>query len=392
MAEIHRLLRDMESDRVERKESVTDKDKIQQVICAFANDLPDHKQAGYLLIGVDDKGMLAGPPITDEVLRSLAALRDSGNILPMPRMNVERVDVEGRSVAVVQVFPSDSPPVRFHGQVWIRVGPRRAIATREEERRLTERGIAGVHTFDRSPCIGAKTDDLLADVFTTEYLPSAVSRNTIAENQRTIEEQMTSLRLLDLRLGIPTHAGILFVGRNPLQFIPGAYDQFVRFDGKTLADSVQDHKDLTGNLITQLRQLDDLLPLQIRTARAPGVGLQHEDGPDYPLAAIRELTLNAIMHRSYEATNSPVRINWFSDRVEIQNPGGLFGHVTPANFRTTSDYRNPVIAEGMKALGYVERFGTGIARAQAALIANGNREAQFVFEPTHVLVTIWGRE
>ena len=55
-----------------------------------------------------------------------------------------------------------------------------------------------------------------------------------------------------------------------------------------------------------------------------------------------------------------MRINWFVDRVEVQNPGGLYGQVTPENFERISDYRNPVLAEAMKALGYVERFGTGI--------------------------------
>jgi ATP-dependent DNA helicase RecG len=137
--------------------------------------------------------------------------------------------------------------------------------------------------------------------------------------------------------------------------------------------------------------LDNLLPLQIRTARTPGNGLQHQQVPDYPLLAIRELALNAVMHRTYQGTNAPVRINWFSDRVEIQSPGGLYGHVTRDNYQNTSDYRNPVIAEAMKAMGYVEGFGTGIARAQAALKKNGNREAQFTFEATHVLVTVWGR-
>jgi len=74
--------------------------------------------------------------------------------------------------------------------------------------------------------------------------------------------------------------------------------------------------------------------------------------------------LNAIMHRTYEGTNSPVRINWFEDRVEILRPGGLYGQVTPQNYEPGQRLPQPVVAEGMKALGYVERFGTGIARAK----------------------------
>jgi len=184
---------------------------------------------------------------------------------------------------------------------------------------------------------------------------------------------------------------MLLFGTDPLDFMPGAYVQFVRFDGDTLADTIQDEKEISGNLLTQLLQLDNLLPLQIRSARVPGAGLEHQDRPDYPRVAIRELALNAVMHRTYEATNAPVRINWFAGRVEIQNPGGLFGQVTPENYEHVSDYRNPVLAEAMKILGYVERFGTGIARANAALRANGNLPAEFIFEGTHVLVTIRAR-
>jgi ATP-dependent DNA helicase RecG len=165
----------------------------------------------------------------------------------------------------------------------------------------------------------------------------------------------------------------------------------VRFDGETLADPVQDSKQLVGHLLRQLEQLDSLLPIQIRNPRVPAGGLRFEDQPDYPLLAIRELVLNALVHRTYEGTNAPVRLYWFQDHVEVQNPGGLYGQVTPENYQWVSDYRNPVLAEVLKVLGYVERFGTGIARANAALKSNGNPPAEFQFAPTHVRVTVKAR-
>lgn len=341
---------------------------------------------------MNDAGKPTALPITDELLRTLADMRSDGNILPIPSLTVQKVVLQGAPVAVVEVHPSDSPPVRFKGQVWIRVGPRRAIATAEEERRLTERQVAGTLTFDRRPCAGATLDDLLLESFRTDYLQKVVDPGVIAENNRTVEEQLASLRFFDLSRRVPTHAGLLVFGKDPLQFLPGAYIQFVRFDGVTLADAIQDEKQITGNLLTQLLQLDNLLPLQIHTARVPPAGLQAglrlEDQPDYPRFAVREIALNAAMHRTYEGSNAPVRINWFADRVEIQNPGGLYGQVTPENYERVTDYRNPVIAEAMKVLGYVDRFGTGIARAKTVLRANGNPPPAFAFEPTHVLVTL----
>ena len=111
---------------------------------------------------------------------------------------------------------------------------------------------------------------------------------------------------------------------------------------------------------------------------------------DYPPVAVRELLLNAIMHRSYES-NAPVRFNWFDDRIEFQNPGGLYGMASPENFPRQTDYRNPVVAGAMATLGYVNAFGRGVIRAQDALRRNGNPPAEFTFEPSHVLATIRGK-
>ncbi len=117
--------------------------------------------------------------------------------------------------------------------------------------------------------------------------------------------------------------------------------------------------------------------------RAPGfliVGINEEGIPS-------ELLANAIMHRNYDS-NTPIRFYWFADRLEIQSPGGLYGEVTPQNYLTHNSYRNPIIAEAMKALGYVNRFGYGISRAQRLLDENGNPAAEFAFAPNSVGVTV----
>jgi len=82
------------------------------------------------------------------------------------------------------------------------------------------------------------------------------------------------------------------------------------------------------------------------------------------------------MHRNYES-NSPIYIYEFRDRIEIVNPGGLYGDVNPGNFPNASDYRNVVIAEAMKKLGYVNRFNYGIKRAINELVKSGNGEPEF---------------
>jgi ATP-dependent DNA helicase RecG len=112
--------------------------------------------------------------------------------------------------------------------------------------------------------------------------------------------------------------------------------------------------------------------------------------PDYPLEALKQLVRNAIMHRNYESTNAPTRINWFSDRIEIINPGGPYGQSTIENFGRPgiTDYRNPHIAEALHTLGFVQRFGVGIAIARKQLLDNGNPSLEFEVDRSHVLAIV----
>jgi ATP-dependent DNA helicase RecG len=114
----------------------------------------------------------------------------------------------------------------------------------------------------------------------------------------------------------------------------------------------------------------------------------------YPTPALQQLIRNAVLHRTYEGTNSPIRVTWFNDRIEISNPGGPYGVVTANSFGRpgVTDYRNPVLAEAMKTLGFVNRFGVGIQTARHALAQNGNPDLEFTIEPNWVLATVRRRQ
>jgi ATP-dependent DNA helicase RecG len=387
--ELSVLLNDLESDRVERKASISDSKKIRQAICAFANDLPNHQQPGVLFIGVNDNGTCANLPITDDLLLNLASIRSDGKILPFPVLQISKMTIEGCELAIAIVEPSDAPPVRFDGRAWVRVGPRRATATSEEERRLNEKRRSRDLPFDLHPFISASIDDLDLDLFQREYLTSALAPDVLDENQRSLLHKLISLRFATPEPDShPTSLGILVSGKEPRQFIPGFYIQFVRFAGTELTDPIRDQKDIDSSLVDLLRYLDEVLQANISTAAditAQPTEIKH---PDYPIVALQQLVRNAVMHRSYEATNAPVRVYWFDDRIEIQNPGGLFGQVTRENFGRVTDYRNPHLAEAMKNLGYVQRFGIGIPTAQKELHKNGNPLAEFTIDDAYFLVVV----
>ncbi len=388
--QLEELYSDLESDRVERKESAADMQRIRQAICALSNDMVGHGQTGVIFVGVQDDGSCAGLDITDQLLLNLTAIRSNGQILPMPVMSVEKKTLSGCEVAVIQVEPSYYPPIRFNGRTWIRVGPRRDTATAEEERRLNERRAAHNLPWDLQPINVANITDLDIDFFHRTYLPSAIATEVLEQNGRTVEQQLASLRFVIGPDDSPTIVGLLALGKSPADYIPGGYVQFVRFDGTELTDDIIDQKDIHGPLSQILSELDGILNANIRIGTNIVEQAKEVRTPDYPVAALQQLARNAIMHRDYQTSNAPTRVYWFKDRIEIQNPGGPYGQVTVENFGQPgiTDYRNPNVAEVMKTLGFVQRFGVGISVAKQQLADNGNPEPEFEIQPNHILVTV----
>ena len=241
--------------------------------------------------------------------------------------------------------------------------------------------------FDLRPAYSATVADLDLDFVKNNYLPKAVSAEALAENRRTLEEQMRSLRLLSG--DDPTNGAVLAFGRDPQWAVPGAYVQFVRFDGDGITDPIRTSERITGRLNDVLSGIDQLLRFNIQTRLDVVSGPREERFPDYPVEALRQLAYNAIMHRSYEGTHAPARLYWFTDRVWIESPGGLYGRVTRETLLDgATDYRNGLIAEIMRNLGFAQHFGLGIPLAREALAANGNPEPEFDVQHTWVRVTI----
>lgn len=371
------LLADLESDFIERTTS-TRESKLGPAVCALSNDFPNHKQPGYILLGVDDNGKIAGMQWHDDDLQAIGNIKSNGNVLPQPSMVVSPVFKfpEGE-VVVIQVTPSSYPPVRYDGRCWIRIGPRRDKATIEEEKILIERRASHAKTYDMVPALGARIEDLQIEYFKTTYLPAAIDKETLEENGRSLAQQLASLRFYDAKEQCPTHAGIILFGTQPLFYLPGAYIQYVRFEGVDMSTEVLFEKKFSGPLITLLQSIDDFVKhIIIRERPVKNNSFKEDIIRNYPFWAMRELLMNAIMHRNYES-NSPIYVYEFSNRLEIINPGGLYGDVNAQNFPNASDYRNVVLAEAMKVLGYVNRFNFGVKRAVDELVKNGNGTPQF---------------
>ena len=378
--EIQNLLKSTETARVERTVSTGNMDKFSEAICAFSNDVSGSGKPGYLILGAHDNGDLSGLKVTDDLFKKIAGIRSDGNILPIPVMNVEKVEYPEGDLLVVEVMPSMFPPVKYRGRTFIRIGPRRDIATEAEERMLIERRTSYMASWDSMPCLGTTLDDLDITLFNQQYLPLAIPQEVRSMDNRDVTEQMASLRLYDKTHNCPTNAAILLFGKNPTYFFPGAYIQHVQFAGADNASDIVNENVFSGNLMTMLPRLKTFVETALVAKRPmPISALQEVMKSNYPEWAVRELLMNTVMHRDYQS-NTPTKLYVYADRMEITNPGGLYGNARPENFPTVNDYRNPVLAEALKVLGYVNKYNRGISRVQSELRENGNGTPDFVID------------
>lgn len=387
--DLERLLADLESDLVERKESLAGDapTKAREAICGFANDLPDHQRPGVLFVGARDDGSPSGVAITDELLRQLADMKTDGNTLPPPTLTVSKRVLRGAEMAVVTVQPADSPPVKFKGRVHIRIGPRRGNATAQDERILSEKRRYRDIPFDVQPVPSSTLRDLNERFFEAEYLPSAFAADVLTANARSYQQQLAATKLVaSADDPTPTVLGLLVLGISPRDYLPGAYIQFLRIAGTGLADPVIDDQVIDGTVSEVLRRVDEKMAAHNRVAVDFTSSSTEKRLHDYAPAALQQIVRNAVMHRAYEATNAPIHVYWFDDRIEITSPGGPYGAVTEETFGQPGvvDYRNPNLAEALRVLGFVQRFGVGIATARRELDRNGNPVPVFEVTPGRV--------
>jgi len=181
---------------------------------------------------------------------------------------------------------------------------------------------------------------------------------------------------------------MLLLGLDLRFWIAGAYIQFIRVQGETLTTPILDQREFSGSVLDQLREIETLVSLH--NLRPMSLTEEvHEAKEEYPIEALRQLIRNGVLHRRYDGGNSPLRVTWFFDRVEIISPGGAFG-IPPERFGEPgfTSYRNPVLAEGLKAFGFVERFGFGIQIAKEVLERNGHPPLELRFEGDFAFVCI----
>ena len=328
--------------------------------------------------GGPDDGRPTGADIGDGLLHRLAAIGTDGDIVPPPTIEVSRLRIAAREVAVVTVHPSEAPPVRYGGQVWVRTGPRRALASAQDERILKDRRRHRDAPADTRPVRTATLSDLG---------PAPLGPGAPDAGEPILRERLASAGfIVSAADPTPTVAGVVVLGKRPPDHLPGAYIRFLRIAGTDLAGDIRADERCEGPLTAMLGRLDDKLTEHNRTASDAGMDSSEDRRPPHTLLALRQLIHNAVMHREYESATAPVcpvRVVWFDDRVEITSPGTPFGLVTPETFgqpgAVTAGTRPSPRPCGR--LIWPKATGVGLPRARKELRANGQEDPNSISNP-----------
>jgi len=377
------LLRDGEGPTLEFKRSTGELKEGMLTLCAFLNG-----SGGIVLFGVRPDGQPEGQQVSDQTLRDIAQALD--RFEPPVNLLVERLSVDkGREILILRVEGiSDSIPFTFDGRPYERVGSTtRKMSQKTYEKLLLERGHAK-RRWENLPAEGLALKDLdRKEILRTREL--AIQQNRISPaTSRDIGEILDRLGLR--RNGVLTQAAQVLYGKQFISNYPQCLLKMGRFRGTEITGPIVDNRQERMNAFAMVREgmafLERTMPLG---ARFPEGKIFREDRFPVPLGALREILLNAVMHRDYSHYGGHVAIVVFDDKIEIQSYGRLPFGVTVEQLSRPhrSELRNPFIAEAFHQTGAVEVWGRGTNRVIAECRAHGIAPPSFEERAGWLVVT-----
>jgi len=343
-----------ESSSIEFKREIPKNDQIIKTVIGFCN-----QNGGKLIIGVDNDGTICG--VSEQEINKLLEYLDQSiykAIIPpiIPQIYAQRIG--DKTVLIIEVSSGANKPyyVKSEGLekgTYIRLGrsTMHANADTIEELKWRSRGLS----YDMMPVYHATLKDLDTDKF-NEFL-------TLRKNNRKGEKNLTDL-LLSYNLithehahTYPTVAGVLLFGKNPQHFFSEAFIICSHFSGIEGRKAIAS-RDCAGTLLEQFNDAYDFVLSRLNvsfTIKGP----RRTERREIPEVALREILINAIVHRNYHI-NAPIKIAIYENRIEIFSPGTFPGLLDVHNLKMGITYiRNKAITKIFREAGYMEKLGTG---------------------------------
>jgi predicted HTH transcriptional regulator len=254
---------------------------------------------------------------------------------------------------------------------------------------LEQSGKLRTGPFDAAACASATIGDLSEDKV-RQFLRIARQERQFALDENTsMEKALAHLNLLDH--GQPNHAAILLFGREPQRFMVTSEVKCLHFHGTEVRKPIPSYQIYKGTVFDLVDQSVDFVLSKV--ARSVGTRERSAQAPvayELPELAVREAIVNAIAHRDY-SSNASVQVMLFADRLEVWNPGELPPSLSMERLRKphASIPRNPLIADPLFLVRYVEKAGTGILDAISLCREAGLPEPEFRQDGGQFVMTLW---
>ena len=363
-----------ENQNIEWK--VSWRDEYLKWICGFAN-----AQGGRLVIGKDDKGKAVGLSDAEKLLEDLPnKIRDLLGIM----VDVNLKSSRGKDYLEIDVEPYPSA-ISFRGRYYTRSGSTKQELTGAalEAFLLRKRGLH----WDGIPVPHVSVSDLDDSAF--KYFKTAAAKSGRMDAAVLNDTNKTITDNLQLRQGkFLKNAAVLLFHENPEQFVPGAYVKvgFFRTDSDL---AYQD--EVHGNLFLQAERTLDLLLTKYMKAYISYEGRTRIERFLFPRDALREVLLNALVHRDY-TTGAPIQIRVYEDQIRFGNDGQLPEGWTVKQLleKHRSQPHNPLIAGAFFRTGDIESWGRGIDKIRDACRENGTEFPAFDIDQTGMMVEFKG--
>ena len=379
-----------ESKNVEFKESLPEKSiKYMKSVVAFANG-----SGGKIIFGIADKTRevvgFAKEDVFEKMDAIANAISDSCEPAIIPDISLQTID--GKTVIVVEVSEGRQRPYYIKalgrdGGVYVRVAGTTRLA---DEYMIKELLFEGNNRYyDQALCTGLNITDEDINALCKAMKEQAVKNAHDEEQKASIKEvgrqQLRSWGILIERDGkdYPSNAFAILTGNGGLHVAT----QCGVFKGTTKAIFV-DRREYTGPL---WEQIDEAFQFVLRNIHlgAAIVGIYRQDVYEIPPDAIRELIINAMVHRSY-LDHGTIQVAVYDNRLEITSPGKLpMGQTIERMKEGYSKIRNEALAHAFAYMNLIEHWGSGIPRIIDKVKAAGLREPEFIGGEVDLRINIY---
>ncbi len=360
-AALRRAIADGETSTVELKKAVPRPGELAERMCGMAN-----AQGGLIIIGVEDSSLeVVGVPDARMALTRDMVLRAARQIdppLPLDPAEPEVYVLDGKRVVVATIPPSRGPVYQASGVFWIRRGTHTVPLSASEMLELAN--DRGLQDWGLQPVRDATMKDIDPERVDA-YVRQRSARSRGLRRFDNLQQLLVGLKCARIvnRKAVPTNAGLLFFGYDPQQHLIQSEVVCVLYRDTSGVGGYADRKIITGTIQELIDETEAFLAQHV-PVEGRIEGWKRIDLPDYPLEALREAVVNAVIHRDYTRRGESIRVFYYADRIEVHSPGLLLPGVTVEQMRrgeVTSKLRNPILAGLLRDIpGYMERVGSGI--------------------------------